>query len=62
MNGDNELNCHLIIQTEATDSIWEAYLWYENKAQGLGAEFARTLDANLASIERTTTAYPVVHK
>lgn len=50
------------IQPEAQAEIVEAHQWYEDKAEGLGAEFVRAVDACFASIERNPTAYAVVHK
>ncbi len=50
------------IQPEAQAEIIEAYQWYEDKAEGLGAEFVRAVDACLAAIERNPTAYALVHK
>ena len=50
------------IQPEAESEIVEAYQWYAGKAEGLGAEFVRSVDACLAAIERNPMASMVVHK
>lgn len=52
----------IAIQPEAGSEIQEGYEWYESKAEGLGAEFIRAVDACLATIERNPTVYAVVHK
>jgi plasmid stabilization system protein ParE len=49
------------IQPEAEAEILEAYQYYEDKAEGLGTEFVRAVDASLASIERNPRMYAVVH-
>lgn len=50
------------IQPEAEEEIIEAYRYYEDKAEGLGTEFVRAVDACLASVERNPRMYAVVHK
>ena len=50
------------IRPEAEAEILEAYQYYEDKAEGLGTEFVRAVDACLASIERNPRMYQVVHK
>lgn len=52
----------MIILTEAREDTREAYLWYEKRSKGLGAAFARALDACLASVERNPNAYPFVYE
>lgn len=49
------------IKPEAEAEIKEAYQWYESRAQGLGAEFVRAVDACLSSIERNPRSYAVIH-
>jgi len=39
----------------------EAYVWYEERQAGLGAEFLRCVDACMASIRSNPETYPVVH-
>jgi plasmid stabilization system protein ParE len=62
MNGENSLSYRILIQSEAEAEITEAFQWYESKAQGLGAEFIRALDAGFAVIERDPTTYHTVYK
>lgn len=42
----------LTVRPEVEADVDEAYLWYEDKASGLGAHFLLSVDAVMASIER----------
>jgi plasmid stabilization system protein ParE len=61
---DQEAVTHytISIRPEAEAEILEAYRYYEDKAEGLGTEFVRAVDACLAFIERNPRASTVVHK
>ncbi len=50
------------VRSKAADDISAAAQWYEQRAQGLGAEFVRAIDACLSKIARNPEAYPVVHR
>lgn len=52
----------LEIQPEAEAEIQEAHHWYEDRAEGLGEEFLRAVDACLAAIQRHPTAHAVVYR
>jgi plasmid stabilization system protein ParE len=52
----------LLIRPEAQSEIAEAFDWYQERAEGLGDEFVRVLDACLSSILRQPLAYPIVHR
>jgi plasmid stabilization system protein ParE len=41
--------------------LYEAVDWYEARSLGLGAEFLRSLDAALASVEREPLSHAIVH-
>lgn len=43
------------------DSV-SAYVWYEEKAKGLGEEFLRAFYASAAEIARTPNLYPKIYK
>jgi plasmid stabilization system protein ParE len=45
---------------EAQAEVLEAKAWYEQQLPGLGLDFARALDAAIASAVRTPQAYPYV--
>lgn len=40
----------------------DAALWYEERSEGLGAEFLRAVDVSLAEIARMPAGFPDVHK
>lgn len=50
----------IVLRPEAEADLAEAVTWYETRAQGLGAEFLRSLDAAIALIQRHPTSCPVV--
>ena len=52
----------IILRLDAAAEIREAYHYYKDKAEGLGLEFVRTVEACLASIERHPQMYAIVHK
>jgi plasmid stabilization system protein ParE len=45
---------------EALAEVLEARAWYEQKAPGLGLEFARAIEASVESAARTPEAYPLI--
>lgn len=52
----------IIVQPAAEAEISEAFRWYEDKDEGLGSEFMRSLDATLSAIQRSPTGFAVIHK
>lgn len=50
------------VRSRAATDIAAAAQWYEQRAQGLGAEFVRAIDACLSTIARNPEAYPIVHR
>lgn len=52
----------VLLRPEAEADIGEVYQWYEAQAEGLGEEFLRALDACLAAVQRTPTAYSQIHQ
>ena len=52
----------IVVRPIAEEEISEAFRWYEDKAEGLGSEFMRALDASLSAIQRYPASYAVVHK
>ena len=50
----------LLIRPEA--DLEGAYRWYEDKSEGLGTEFLRSVDASLISLLKTPEAYQKIHK
>lgn len=51
----------LRFRPEARLDILEARDWYEDRARGLGLEFARAVDAGASGILRFARAFPKVH-
>ena len=50
----------IAFRPEARAEVLEAKAWYEQQARGLGHEFARTVEASIASAVRTPEAYPLI--
>jgi plasmid stabilization system protein ParE len=46
----------IFFRPEARNEILEARAWYESRSPGLGLEFARAVDAALASVVRNPAA------
>lgn len=53
---------NIIIEPEAELDLEEAYLWYEENRQGLGAEFLSAIDYSLSLIRANPLAYPIVYE
>lgn len=47
----------LVFRPEAQAEIFAAQSWYEDRAPGLGLEFARAVDGAIARIRRTPTTF-----
>ena len=47
----------LVFRPEAQNEILSAQSWYEDRAQGLGLEFARAVDVAVERICRTPAAF-----
>src|SRR5689334_20408954 len=52
----------LFVRSEASQDIRRAFAWYEQKNQGLGLEFLRSVDACMAGIARNPFAFPIAHQ
>lgn len=52
----------IIVLREAQLEVQEAFNYYEEKNQGLGFEFMRSLDAALQSVKRNPTTYQQIYK
>jgi toxin ParE1/3/4 len=52
----------VIIRPEAESEIKEAYLWYEERRTGLGADFILCVEDGLEKIRSNPEMYPVVYK
>ena len=52
----------IIVRPEAQSEVQEAFNYYEEKSEGLGFEFMRSLDAVLQSVKRNPFAYQTIYK
>ena len=50
----------LVFRREARAEVRAARDWYDERAPGLGLEFARAVDAAIAAIRQNPEAYPLV--
>lgn len=50
----------IVFRPEARFEALEAKAWYDDRAVGLGLEFARALEAAVQSIARMPAAYPLI--
>jgi toxin ParE1/3/4 len=52
----------LIVRAKAESDIESAYRWYEEQRPGLGADFIRSVDVALASVQRDPELYQLVYR
>lgn len=50
----------LVWRVEALQEFDAAFRWYEEQRTGLGAEFAREADSQVAALRRFPGAFPIV--
>jgi plasmid stabilization system protein ParE len=50
----------LAFRPEALVELKQAKEWYEDRATGLGLEFARAIDAAIAQIQKNPTLFPSI--
>jgi plasmid stabilization system protein ParE len=50
----------VLFRPDARAEVLEAQAWYESRASGLGMEFARSVDAAVASAVRTPESFALV--
>ena len=50
----------VLVRPEARTEMREAQAWYEERAVGLGAEFARAVDIAVSLAARNPRGFPVV--
>lgn len=51
---------HLVFRPEAQKELLDAEAWYEERAVGLGFEFARAVDVAVERIRRMPLTYPAM--
>jgi len=52
----------MTIRAEAQIEMIEAFIWYEMKRDGLGAEFLRAVEACVSAIKRNPMGYSIAYK
>jgi toxin ParE1/3/4 len=52
----------LIIRPKAEAELADAFNWYENNVQGLGADFLNAVETALLEISRNPDQHPIIHK
>ena len=52
----------IIVRPEAQLEVQNAFSYYEEKSEGLGFEFMRSLDAALQSVKRNPSSYQIIYK
>ena len=50
----------IVFRPEARTEVLEAQTWYESRATGLGLEFARAVEAAVASAVRNPEAFGII--
>jgi len=56
------MNYSLSFLPEVEDDAVNGFVWYEEKANGLGEDFLRVFYASAAQIDRNPLLYTVVYK
>jgi toxin ParE1/3/4 len=56
------LSLRLIVREKAESDIESAFRWYEEQRPGLGADFIRSVDAALASVQREPELHQLVYR
>ena len=52
----------IIVRPEAELDISDAYIWYESKSPGLGAQFIDAIDEALLLASRSPEIFPKAHR
>ena len=58
----NQIEREIIVLREAQLEVQEAFQYYQDKSEGLGFEFMRSLDATLQSVKRNPFACQTIDK
>ncbi len=57
-----QIGYEIFVQREAQLEVQEIFDYYEQKSEGLGFEFMRSLDATLQSVRRNPLSYQAIYK
>ncbi|MBA2606165.1 MAG: type II toxin-antitoxin system RelE/ParE family toxin [Acidobacteria bacterium] len=58
----NQVSGEIFVRREAQLEVQKAFQYYQDKSEGLGFEFMRSLDAALQSVKRNPLAYQKIYK
>lgn len=58
----NKIDLEIFVHREAQIDVQEAFQFYQDKSEGLGFEFMRSLDASLQFIKRNPQSYQTIYK
>jgi plasmid stabilization system protein ParE len=53
---------HIVFRTSASAQVVDAQAWYDKQRQGLGTEFARSLESAINRIARNPLSAPAVYR
>lgn len=56
------MSLRLIVRADAESDIESAFRWYEEQRPGLGADFIRSVNVALESVQREPGLYQVVYR
>ncbi len=56
------MNREVVFSPDSEAEVRDAYIWYENRRPGLGADFILCIEEVLDRIRRSPEQYPVVHR
>jgi plasmid stabilization system protein ParE len=57
-----QISYEIFVQRDAQREVQEVFDYYEEKSEGLGFEFLRSLDAALQSVKRNPLSYQTIYK
>jgi plasmid stabilization system protein ParE len=57
-----QISYEIFVQRDAEREVQEVFDYYEEKSEGLGFEFLRSLDAALQSVKRNPLSYQTIYK
>jgi len=58
----NRIEREIIVRLDAQIEVQEAFQYYQDKSEGLGFEFMRSVDAALQSVKRNPLAFQKTYK
>lgn len=56
------MNLEVVFSSDSESEVRDAYIWYEYRRPGLGADFLLCIDDVLDKIKRSPEQFPIVHR